>query len=250
MNLSNRIRDVGDAAWSAMRDYAIPTTFVMLLVKMRKELPVSAFWLAVAILIGYVIWRVIAAEHARITVKQRLAKYESLIRLMTLSSTTRDEHFSWDTVSQEYFVDFKDAHFSVSNEGINASYKNQSCTIRTIVGDSPVDFAALAFAATYDLGGGEKAAAVDAVALDEGRKFQVTLSFPGAVVKPGQAVKLSYSCRWPNTVARNDDYLVFTLRQFAHPVGRLLIRTAFPVLPISYHLVWCVIQMPTPAACR
>jgi hypothetical protein len=238
MSIPSHLRPVGEVAWSAIKDYAVPATFVMLLVKMQAELHPWAFRSGIVILIGYVVWRVVVSQRARAAAQRRLTEYETLIRLMTFPADTVDQVFSWHTVRLAYFLPFPDAHFSAQNEGVNSSHENQDRTLRTIAGDSPVDFQSLGFTAFYDLGQGEKPAAVDATMREQGRKFLVSIGFLGDVVRPGQDVKIRYSCRWPNTVARSQDYLVFTLQQFGQPVGRLLISVAFPELATSYRCVW------------
>jgi len=232
----SRLRKWGSILWEAIKAYFVPLGILGAVLKLSEKLPRWAIVLLVLGLVGYIVY---AVWH-RITVDKKregqLAAYESLLRLSRVRPGSVDLAFNYHTVRKRLFIAPPDAQLEAIEDGTNVSGRSQSEVVRTIVGDSPIDFAQADFRAWFDVGQGDKPASVSHQIHEAGREFSVRIGFRGVAVAPNGKVRIRWVYRWPGCVARNEDYWVFGLQHFGHPVTRLIVDCHFPVVPADHGL--------------
>jgi hypothetical protein len=128
---------------------------------------------------------------------------------LTWRTKEKDFNHRFAHIEECYAIEELDGLFEYHYRGTNVG-KDPSLGIReTISGDCPIDIERLDIRAE-DVATGAPLT-WDAVRNEPYTKT-VMIRFP-TPVQPGGCFDIKWSCRWPGTFARNDDYVFFTFRR-------------------------------------
>jgi hypothetical protein len=162
--------------------------------------------------------------------------FESAERLSKAASEHADRIFQAIDLRRTVRLTPPDAVLEVYEELVNASENVQTEVVRVVASDTRTDVSKLGFQARFKIEGEERKAAVDISGSPDSRSFVIRMRFPGGVVQPKSKVELRWECRFPGSVAMNEDYWVFPVF-FDQGVGKMRIEALFPNEPTDYRLL-------------
>jgi hypothetical protein len=194
-----------------------PTLFVL-----------AAAALAISIVVAIILLRRGAASASDLRHIERTKVGESLdlghlAMEMAWRSNQLDKTHHFDFIEERYEVVGTNGKFSYHYRGTNVS-RSSSLGIREVIcGDAPVETTRMNVQAR-DLARGRPI--TPKVVTDKPYMKVFDLVFPQPV-PPGEQFEICWSCEWPGTFTRVDDYVFFTswarLRGVSHFVGTLVL---------------------------
>jgi hypothetical protein len=147
-----------------------------------------------------------------------------------------DAWFQWTLARRVLTVEPPNAEYEQSEDGFNVSGKAVDHIVRTVAGDSPVQFKNIGFQAWYRVN--EEAEQEANVEPEEqyGKKFRCRISFPGQVVPNGARLRTRRRLLWPASVGLDRDYWLIPMH---YPAARMQAEFRFRVKPRNISFWHC-----------
>lgn len=225
---------VGASASATTQTVLIPVTLFTTILAFRDSLPPSLFWLFVVAGIVFVLWRTTREARQRMQAQQRIELFETLLNLTRVGVVDRD--FKYSIVELHAKVSPPHGHMLQRQYGTNVSGRPQNRLLRVVGADSPTNFDETNYRANFDLDSGPKAASVTAKSINNSKTFCVTIALDGDVVAPGASIELTTEADLHGCMALREDYVLYSMLQYAHPVALLRGTCEFPFRLKSYSL--------------
>lgn len=225
---------IATSASATTQSVLIPVTLFTTILAFRDSLYRPLFWLFVLAGVTLVLWRTTRDARQRIQTQQRIQLFETLLNLTRVGVVDHD--FKYSIVELHAQVSPPHGHMLQRQYGTNVSGRAQNRLLRVVGADSPTNFDETNFRAVFDNGNGRRAASVTAESINNSKTFRVTISLDGEVVPPGAVVELTTEADLHGCMALREDYVVYSMLQYAHPVAVLIGSCEFPFRLKSYSL--------------
>lgn len=162
---------------------------------------------------------------------QSASLFESMERFKCLSGDCMDKVFKPSLVKRKITLDPPNADLEVFEDLVNSSDRDHFQLTRHVTTDAPTEKKTLDIKAWVTLDGHETEASVDARPSNDKRLFSVSIGFKGRVVPVKKTVQLRWKCKFPGSVALNEDYWVFPLSFYKKSPDKLVVEAVFPNIP-------------------
>lgn len=153
--------------------------------------------------------------------------YESLERAQNTPPEMAEAAFQATSIHRTVHVHRPDAIMEARESLVNASNSPQGHVLRPVFSDSPADFNQLGFKAWFQPQDEEEREAAVEGATQDHHFFRVRIGFKSRLIEPGTRLDLRWSVRLPGSVGLTEDYWVYSVNFYQHPVGRLVAEAVF-----------------------
>ncbi|MGA8220088.1 MAG: hypothetical protein WB780_00430 [Candidatus Acidiferrales bacterium] len=171
------------------------------------------------------------ARLAPLTPSQNAALFESMERFKAQAGECMDKVFEAKEIKRTVTVNPPNAELEVLEDLTNISDRDHSQLTRHVTTDAPTEKKTLGIKAWVTLDGEESEASVDVRPSTDSRFFNIRMSLKGHVVPVRKTLKLRWICKFPGSVALNQDYWVFPVSFYRKRPDRLVMEAVFPNIP-------------------
>jgi hypothetical protein len=167
----------------------------------------------------------------QITTSQKTKLFESMERFKSLHGESKDKVFKPIAIKRTIMIEPPNAGLIVNESLINLSDKDQFELTRHVTTDAPTAKKTLGIKACVVRDNLETVAAVQVQPSTDGRVFGIRIGFKGYVVRVGKAIELRWECKFPGSVALDEDYWVFPLNFYEKRPDKLVVEALFLNVP-------------------
>jgi hypothetical protein len=167
----------------------------------------------------------------QLTTGQKDKLFESMERFKSLPPDCKDKVFKAIEIKRTITIEPPNAELIVTEDLMNLSDRDQVELTRHVTTDAPTAKRTLGIKAWIVRENQETDAAVEVHPSTDGRVFSIRISFKGQVVRVGKTIQLRWKCKFPASVARDEDYWVFPLNFYRKRPDKLVVEALFSNIP-------------------